>query len=98
MRDRGLYAQRLAKFLGLNTAEVAELMARKVENPRKSALELRYIALRSKLALPSMSRFLPKSAVDAFQSVLRRGAPAKAALPAAWINEMRVRYAPSNAR
>jgi len=98
--DLPAFARRIGGFLGVDAAAVVACLLGRHENPRRQTqLMLAYRSLRSHL-FPgtSLSALLPKSVQTGFERMLARGAKSHIALPAEWIERLRVYYAEDNAQ
>lgn len=92
------YVARMASFLNIDALRTNTLLSGDALNKRKSARHLAYVALRQRIPLRGVARFVPQPIVKGFQRYLDRGAPAKAEIPKAWRERIEGMHALSNAR
>lgn len=93
--DLTRYATRLAEFMGLGVPDVYERLRAVKDNARKSRRIVVYAAIRSRIPIGNLSRFLPGTA-PLVERILKSGKPAQVKLTKPFRCALRKRYVQSN--
>ena len=96
--DPVLYSHKMGNFLGVSHEEIEKKLGKKHVNVGKSVGENRLRKLRRRVPIPvEFSRILPAPVYKTITSLIKSGAREKVEIPEVLAEEIRQRYAASNA-